>query len=178
MKHTTRILGGTLKFRVLEQPGEGTRPVSQKIRQAIFDTLGHDLSGLVVADLYAGSGALGFEALSCGATKVVFVERARIAAQGIIKASKEFGVDEEIQVITGSVENSFTVITGSNIIFFDPPYDACDMTLAAQAADSLAKDGVLVLSCSSRQKLPETLGNASIVKDRTYGSTKIAYYKS
>ena len=176
-QHTTRILGGALKFRTIKQPGEGTRPVAQKIRQAIFDTLGHDLSGLVVADLYAGSGALGFEALSLGAERVTFVERSAQVARMIEQSAKELGVDAQAHVLARPVESALAGLDTQDVIFFDPPYDACDMTIAAQAVAKLSADGVLVLSCSSRQKLPEQLTTASMVKSRVYGATQIAYYK-
>ncbi len=176
-QYTTRILGGALKFRIIKQPGEGTRPVAQKIRQAIFDTLGHDLSGLQVADLYAGSGALGFESLSLGADRVTFVERSAQAARMIQQSAKELGVDTEAHVVARSVEAALDQLDMQNIIFFDPPYDACDMTIAARAEEKLLPEGVLVVSCSSRQKLPQQLGTASMVKSRVYGATQIAYYK-
>lgn len=176
-QHTTRILGGCLKFRTIKQPGEGTRPVAQKIRQAIFDTLGHDLSGLQVADLYAGSGALGFEALSLGADRVTFVERSAQVVRMIEQSAKELGVDAQVHVVGRPVESALEQLDMQNIIFFDPPYDACDMTIAGRAEEKLAHDGVLVISCSSRQKLPDKLGTASMVKSRVYGAPQIAYYK-
>ncbi|MCC7543277.1 RsmD family RNA methyltransferase [bacterium] len=176
-QHTTRILGGTLKFRTIKQPGEGTRPVAQKIRQAIFDTLGHDLSGLRAADLYAGSGALGFEALSLGAERVTFVERSAQAVRLLEQSAHELGVDAQVHVAHRPVETELDRLEQQDIIFFDPPYDACDLTIAARAIEKLSDTGVLVLSCSSRQKLPEQLGAASMVKSRVYGATQIAYYK-
>jgi len=167
---------GDLKFRVLKQPGEGTRPITQKIRQAIFNTLGHDLAGLVVFDLYAGSGGLGFEALSLRADKVVFIEKSRAAAQLIIGAVSEFGLGERADVKIVPVEVALDVLGRAGVIFFDPPYESTDLQMAIRAAEHLEPGGVLVVSCSSRQKLPATLGASAQQKVRVYGSTQIGYY--
>jgi 16S rRNA (guanine966-N2)-methyltransferase len=175
---TTRITAGTLRYKVIRQPGEGTRPVSQKIRQAIMNVLGEDLSGLTVLDLYAGSGALGFEALSRGADSVVAVEKAHAAAKCLQANAAELGVQSEYKIAQEDVKAFLRHTEDSyDIIFFDPPYASFDAGLAELAADKLDEAGVLVISCSSREKLADILGSAHLVKTREYGDTQIAYYK-
>lgn len=177
--YSTRITAGTLRYRVIRQPGEGTRPISQKVRQAIMSVLGEELSGLAVLDLYAGSGALGFEALSRAAESVVAVEKAHAAAKCLQTNAAELGVQseykiaqEDVKTFLGHTEDSF------DIIFFDPPYASFDASIAELAASKLAEGGVLVISCSSREKLADILGPAKLVKTREYGETQIAYYKN
>jgi 16S rRNA (guanine966-N2)-methyltransferase len=176
---TTRITAGSLRYRVIRQPGEGTRPISQKVRQAIMSVLGEDLVGLTVLDLYAGSGALGFEALSRGADRVVAVEKAYAATKCLQANAVELGLraeykilQEDVRTFLGRDEDRY------NIIFFDPPYADFDAALAEQAASKLEEAGVLVISCSSREKLADILGPAKLVKTREYGDTQIAYYKN
>ena len=175
-QHTTRISAGIWRFRNLKQPDSLTRPVSQKVRAAIFDVIGHNLSDLSVLDLYAGSGALAFEAISRGAKSAVLVENRPMA--GIVISNNAKSLVASIKLKIQDVETYLDVNKSKfDIIFFDPPYARFSDQLAQAAADLLESNGVLVVSCSASQNLPEQLGAASMVKSRTYGDTKIAYYK-
>jgi 16S rRNA (guanine966-N2)-methyltransferase len=175
---TTRIMTGSLRYRVLKQPGEGTRPISQKVRQAIFSSLGNDMAGLMVLDLYAGSGALGIEALSLGARTVEAVESGRPALHALKSNATELELGDAYRICADRVEMFLKRTTSAyNVIFFDPPYADFSVETATLAADRLQPAGVLVISCSSREKLPDILGTASQAKTRTYGDTQIAYYK-
>lgn len=175
-QHTTRISAGAYRYRVIKQPGEKTRPVTQKIRAAIFDTIGHNLAGLDVADLYAGSGALGIEALSRGARSALFIEKRPLAAKLIEANGRELGLKLRVEILDvvswlKQQDQSF------DIIFFDPPYAQFEATIAEQAAQQLSPEGVMIISCGKREELPDNLGVASMAKLRIYGQTKIAYYK-
>lgn len=177
--YSTRITAGTLRYKVIRQPGEGTRPISQKVRQAIMSVLGEELSELTVLDLYAGSGALGFEALSRGAERVVAVEKAHAAAKCLQTNAAELGVQSEYKIAQEDAKAFLEHTEDSyDIIFFDPPYASFDTNIAELAAGKLAEDGVLVISCSSREELADILGPAKLVKTREYGETQIAYYKN
>jgi 16S rRNA (guanine966-N2)-methyltransferase len=177
--YTTRITAGTLRYKIIRQPGSGTRPVSQKVRQAIMSVLGDDLTGLAVLDLYAGSGALGFEALSRGAVRVLAVEKAHAAAKCLQANAAELGVQPEYKIVQEDVRTFLGRDEDSyDIIFFDPPYVDFDVSLAEQAASKLDAAGVFVVSCSSREKLADILGPAKLVKTREYGDTQIVYYKN
>lgn len=177
--YTTRITAGNLRYKIIRQPGEGTRPISQKVRQAIMSVLGEDLSGLKVLDLYAGSGALGFEALSRGAERLTSVERALMAGKCLQVNAQELGVTQKFNLVQESV--SLFLSRNSNkydIIFFDPPYAEFSLDICATSAKALADGGVLVVSCSSQEKLADILEPAKLVKTREYGDTQIAYYKN
>lgn len=176
-QHTTRVSAGEFRYRVLRQPGDKTRPVTQKIRAAMFDTIGHDLHGLHVVDLYAGSGALGIEALSRGASSALFIEKRPLAAKMIEGNGRELGLKLKVEIL--DVATWLKDQTQQfDIIFFDPPYAQFEVAIAAQATERLSADGVLVVSCGKREELPEELGVASMAKLRLYGQTKIAYYKT
>lgn len=177
-QHTTRISAGSLRYRVIKQPGEGTRPVAQKVRQAIFNVLGDDLAGLTVLDIFAGSGALGFEALSRGAGPITFVEKSAVASGLIRENARELQVESDIEVAARPAEQ-FLQAGGKSfdLIFLDPPYDLMTPELIQQTAQRLAQDGTLVVSCGAKFALPETVGGHHLVRQKFYGETQIGYYK-
>src|SRR5512138_118455 len=97
---TLRIVAGHLKGRRVRVPDDPTvRPTGDRVREALFNILGQDLSGFEVLELFAGSGALGFEALSRGARRVVFVEANPGIAAALRRTAEELGVDREARVI-------------------------------------------------------------------------------
>ncbi len=174
------IIAGNLRGKSINLPPESiTRPVSQKVRAAIFNTLVDRIAGAVVLDLYAGSGAMSFESISRGAqlvvcvdgnTKVVTVIKQNITLLSV-KASVEAVKQSAEKYLVSQIKERF------DIIFADPPYAKIDLGVLAQAMELLNKDGILVVSCSDRTKLPEVLGNAKILQTKIYGDTQIAYYK-
>jgi len=154
-----------------------TRPVMERTRHAIFQVLG-DLTGLNVLDLYAGSGALGLEALSLGANSATFVDTARIAIDAIKSNCSTLGITQKVIVINSKVEDFIKTNQSTyDIIFFDPPYADLDQRQLKLAANQLTLDGILVVSCSTKIELPDELSKASVVKLKRYGDTQIAYYK-
>src|SRR5260221_1874531 len=97
---TLRIVAGRLRGRRLSVPSDAAlRPTAERVREALFNILGQDLSGFDVLDLFAGSGALGFEALSRGAHRVVFVESNPRTAAALRRSAEDLGVDREAPVI-------------------------------------------------------------------------------
>src|SRR5262245_23110429 len=101
-----RIIAGRFRGRVLHVPDvTGLRPTGSKVREALFNILGQDLSGRSVLDLYAGTGALGFEAASRGASRVVFVEADRGLAQGLRRSADALGIAGAARVVVGRVED-------------------------------------------------------------------------
>ncbi len=99
-----RIIGGDLRRRRLaHQPGGGTRPMKDRVRETVFDLLGTSVRGATAIDLFAGTGALGFEALSRGASRAVFVERHFPTADAIRRSARELGVVDRCEVRSGDV---------------------------------------------------------------------------
>ena len=118
-----RIIGGAWKKSVLRFPAHADlRPTPDRVRETLFNWLGQDLSGQSCLDLFAGSGALGFEAASRGASRVVLVERDRVAA-GAMRANAERLAGTTLQVVTGEAS---MFLKGANerfdVVFLDPPF--------------------------------------------------------
>lgn len=117
-----RVIGGELRSRLLKSlPGLDTRPTPDRLREALFNILAPRIEGAVFADLYAGTGAVGIEALSRGARKALFVESSR-AALNVIRANlKSLGVEERAEVRQAKA----AALAGkfdADIVFVDPPY--------------------------------------------------------
>jgi len=175
-----RIVAGQHKGRRLRAPaGTGTRPTADRVREALFSILG-PVDGLQVLDLYAGSGALGLEALSRGAESATFVESARPALAAIranLDAAGEEG-DVAASEVIGWLRANADRALAFDLVFCDPPYDA-----AARVAQPLsellprvtAPQALIVIESSKRNPLVLDL---PLVDDRTYGDTKIAIHRA
>jgi 16S rRNA (guanine(966)-N(2))-methyltransferase RsmD len=179
----TRIIAGEFGGRRLVTPsGAGTRPTSERVREALFSTLATmiDLDGARVADLYAGSGAVGLEALSRGASRVLLVEadaRAARAARANIAALGAGAI-----LLATTVERAVATKPDHEFdaIFADPPYAVSDADLAAVLADLaahgwLAPGGVLVVERSSRSPEPGWPEGVTPDRGRRYGESTLWY---
>ncbi|MEI6241416.1 MAG: RsmD family RNA methyltransferase [Planctomycetia bacterium] len=99
-----RIIGGTMRGRRLEfSPDPRTRPMKDRVRETLFDLIGQRVKGAIALDLFAGSGAIGFEALSRGASRAVFVERHFPTADALRRSAKALGVADRVEVRSGDV---------------------------------------------------------------------------
>lgn len=176
----TRIIAGVAGGRrLLTPPGSGTRPTSDRVREAVFGRLEHldAIAGGHVVDLYAGSGALGLEAVSRGATSALLVESDRKAAATIDKNVRHLGL-AGVHVRAGTVE---AVVSGplsprADLVFIDPPYAVTDEALAEVLArlvehGSLAVDAILVVERSSRSAEPVWPAGIELIGPRRYGET-------
>ncbi len=122
-----RVIAGVYRSRALRAPdGLATRPTSDRLRETLFNVLSPRIEGAAFLDLYAGSGAVGIEALSRGSARVVFVEKAQ-AALAVLRANLEkLGIKAGVEVRQGSVSAFLcgAKCGGFDIVFLDPPYDA------------------------------------------------------
>jgi 16S rRNA (guanine966-N2)-methyltransferase len=185
----TRIVGGTVGGRRLAvPPGRDVRPTSDRTREALFDTLGTmlDLSGVRVLDLYAGSGAVGLEAVSRGAAYAVLVEADPRAASAARANAEALGIADRVQVIRDRVEHALLsphdaddVTDAYHLAFADPPYalsDAeVDRMLRLLASGWLAPDAVVVVERASRGAGPKWPSSLQPVKQRRYGEGTLWY---
>ncbi len=177
-------MAGHLKGRPIKMPKQtSTRPTSDRVREAMFSTLSTllDLEGTAVLDLYAGSGALGFEALSRGAEYLCAVERARVQLESIRASAADFGVD--VDLLSADVLSSFSRLPqrAFDVVFADPPYAdrSFDSIVDGLLTHCLVKEGSLfVFECDVLPEVnPRFENQVSLIKDKKYGSTLVQYYR-
>jgi len=178
-----RVIAGTLKGRRLKAPDwEGLRPTSDKLRETLFNILAPRIVGARVMDLYAGTGAIGIEALSRGASEVFFVEPDRRAQALIADNLAHCGVVTSYTIIrTGALRALESPDAPTpDIILLDPPYEASDSEVAAvleAAGNRLATGGVVVLEHARRKRAPETAGRLARSREVVSGSSALAFYE-
>ena len=173
-----RIISGNFRGRKIFAPGvRSTRPMTEKVRGALFDILG-PINDFNVLDAYAGSGALGFEAISRGAKRVIAIESGKRANINIKKTIDGLGVDFQYQLVPNTVESWLARSPKEtfDLIFFMPPYAIFDGELAQGAADLLNPDGLMVIEYS-RQQNPASIDSLDLVDTRDYGDQKLAFYR-
>ena len=176
-----RVIAGSLGGRRLKAPGgRTTRPTSDRVREALFAMLG-PLDGEPVLDLFAGTGALGIEALSRGAGKVVFVERDRAAARmlqdnltalGISPEAAELRRGDALAALRSARENG----EAYDLVFIDPPYGQARLwgpRLSAELPAVLAPQGRIVVESDRREPLEL---DAPVLTERRYGDTSITIH--
>ena len=174
-----RIIAGTLKGRILQVPPSGTRPTSERVREAIFSRLEH--MGVIedarVLDLYAGSGALGFEAISRGATSLTLVDS---SAAAIRTLKKNLPLVPEALVIGADALSAVSNrLSGSfDLVFVDPPYDVAsqDITELLKALLPLCSpDASIVVERSTRSPEVEIPEGLMCEDRRDWGETRVFF---
>ena len=170
-----RIVAGEFRGRRLTAPrGVLTRPTADRVREALFSMLG-DVTGARVLDLYAGSGALGIEALSRGAESAVFVERDPRAVAAIERNLESLGLRQ--QVVRQDAARFLTRTEGMfDLVFCDPPYDSASRLagpLTERLPDVTSEDARIVTESDKRSPLELPF---PLVTERTYGDTRIAIH--
>ncbi len=177
-----RVIAGALGGRRLVAPrGLRTRPTSDRVREAIFSTLG-DVTGERVLDLYAGSGALGIEALSRGAERAVFVERSSGALGALRQNLHELGLSRRSEVLATTVARALSLLKARqfSLILVDPPY--AELADAARALTTLAAsagafvDGARLVLEHAARDAPPALPGLTLERTRRYGDTAVTRY--
>jgi 16S rRNA (guanine(966)-N(2))-methyltransferase RsmD len=186
-----RITGGTFRSRPIGAPhGRSTRPTSDRVREALFGILtsAGAIESSRVLDLYAGTGALGLEALSRGAARATFVESAR-EALGVLRANiASLGVGGQSDVVAADLASArgrtAVVDRGPfDLVLADPPWamvdtgDVTDLLASLASSGTFAEGATVVLEHSSRTPHPAIDGICH-VQDRRYGDTTLAFYKT
>ena len=172
-----RIIAGAWRGRRIEAPaGASTRPTADRVRETLFSMLTSRLGSfeeLRVADLFAGSGALGLEALSRGAAHATFVDRDAKAAAAIRANAEKLGATERVRVLAGSAL-SLPRSDPFDVIFADPPYAAgsgSEAAAAVIAADWLAPGGILAIESARRD--PVRADGLDLLTERDVGAARI-----
>lgn len=176
-----RVVGGEHRGRRLRTPaGAATRPTADRVREALFSILG-DVGGLRVLDLYAGSGALGIEALSRGARSATLVDSSRRAAAIIGENLAAIGAGDEAEVVCRDtlawLRDAADRAAGFDLVFCDPPYDAAPRLarpLNRLLPRVVATDARIVTESATRNPLALDL---PLVDERSYGDTRIAIHR-
>lgn len=179
-----RVIGGDAKGRRLRVPkGRGLRPTAARVKEALFNILPHDLSGVRVLDLFAGTGNLSLEALSRGATGAILVDASRNAVEAIRENLRTLGFSERSEVWTASVLKSTRLLARRgerfDLIFLDPPYEKgwVEKILKAIAQEGLLRqEGVLVAEHSVREKVENHYGRLYLRDQRRYGTTLLSFF--
>jgi 16S rRNA (guanine(966)-N(2))-methyltransferase RsmD len=176
-----RIIAGELKGRRLESPDwPGLRPTSDRLRETLFNVIAARMAGARVVDAYAGTGAVGIEALSRGAAHVTFVERDARAIKLIERNLGRCGVRERYAIIRAGFADAEPRLRGEplDIIFLDPPYGAAELAEALVAASRLAGPGTLVIvEHARRDAAPAEAGGLVRIRDLTSGDSALAFYR-
>jgi 16S rRNA (guanine(966)-N(2))-methyltransferase RsmD len=180
-----RVIAGALKGRRLKAPTwEGLRPTSDKLRETLFNILAPRVVDARVLDVYAGTGALGIEALSRGAAEAVFIDGDRRAQTLIAENLAHCGVETGYTIVRSSAPRGFDALRldgqpSFDIVLLDPPYDEQpDAVIAVLEAVSnlLAPAGVLVLEHPRRRATPEVAGVLLLTREVTSGDSALTFY--
>ncbi|MFT4112926.1 16S rRNA (guanine(966)-N(2))-methyltransferase RsmD [Silvibacterium sp.] len=188
-----RIIAGTYRSRPLTAPrGMDTRPTSDRLRETLFNVLAPRIEGAIFVDLYAGSGAVGIEALSRGAAQTVFVEQAPPAVQAIRKNLSTLGISGGFTLETRSVAATLKRLTESgrqadivfaDIIFLDPPYadrDEYERTLAllgGACAGLLAAEAIVIAEHEKKHTLAESYGQLQKHRVLQQGDAALSFFR-
>ncbi|MDB5165649.1 MAG: putative Methyltransferase [Candidatus Saccharibacteria bacterium] len=176
-----RIISGEFGGRKIEGPdadNDRTHPMSERVRNALFNSVGSEIEGATVLDAFAGTGAIGFEALSRGAAHVTFIERDRIAQKIVTKNIDTLGVDDRSTLIRTTVSNWLETADSPkfDIIFADPPYHDSQFSTVSHLFSLLQLNGLMVLSHPGRGEAP-TRSGIVVVDNRSYGNASLTFYR-
>lgn len=174
-----RIIGGVARSRrLVGPPGQTTRPMTDRVREALFSSIAAWIPDGVVLDLYAGSGSIGLEALSRGATDVTFVERDPTALATLNTNVAAIGLGG--RVVAGDVDHFLERTQGPvDVVFVDPPYAVALPSLLetmTKLSPLLADDGIAVVHRRSGEEAPESVSDLVLIAERKYGSAVLWRY--
>jgi 16S rRNA (guanine(966)-N(2))-methyltransferase RsmD len=177
-----RIIAGEFRGRRIEAPpGLTTRPMLDRVREALFSTLQRRLPDAVVLDLFAGSGSLGLEALSRGARQVRFVERGAQALVALRKNVERLDARSRVEILVADALKATSWLPAADVVFLDPPYELIEESrarvlgaLSTLVAKHLASDGIVVLHVSRGALAAEELAPAR-ARVRRYGTNDLWY---
>lgn len=184
-----RVIAGSLRRRNLEAPrGMDTRPTSDRLRETLFNVLAPRIEEAVFLDLYAGSGAVGIEALSRGAARVVFVERAPTALKVLRSNLEMLGLSSGCRVETGSVTAYLRRERAEegarfDVVFLDPPYEAAGEyeavlgLLGGGSARLLQRDAVVIAEHWRKEMLAESYGALERTRLLEQGDAALSFYR-
>ena len=178
-----RIVAGSLRGRkLLPIKGSAIRPTTDRVREAVFNILGRDLSAVRVLDLFAGTGAMGIEALSRGAGSAVFVDSRRDSLALVRKNLERLGLLERSRVIRWDIARSLHCLRGDTsgiaLVFMDPPYRQnliAPALLHLAASSALSPGARIVIEHAASEPLPRQMTGYTLADQRKYGKTFVSF---
>lgn len=186
-----RVIAGTLRRRMLEAPaGLATRPTSDRLRETLFNVLAPRMEGARFLDLYAGSGAVGIEAVSRGARQAVLVERAAPALKVLRGNLEKLGLRGEVRVeavgVAAFLRRGRPQISALqfDVVFLDPPYEAADEyaqalgLLGGEANELLAENAMVIAEHRRKEKLADRYGMLARTRLLEQGDAALSFYKA
>ncbi len=183
-----RIVGGSHRGRrLLAPPGDTVRPTSDRAREALFNILSHgrfaaggiSFAGAAVLDAFAGTGALGLEALSRGAAEAVFIEQDREALTILRRNVEALGEDARARILPGDATHPPRASSRCVVAFLDPPYQsglAVPALEALETAGWLAPEALVVIETAAREELAPPAG-FSLIDERVYGAARLLFLR-
>ena len=176
-----RIIAGALKGRRIDAPNwPGLRPTSDRLRETLFNVLAPHIEGARFLDAYAGTGAVGIEALSRGASHVTFVERDPRAARLIEQNLARCGVKDRYAIIRAGFAGADLAAAGPfHILFLDPPYGAAHLIQAIELAAPLVTPGaLLVIEHARRDQAPDQGAGLTRSRAMLSGDSALSFYQT
>ena len=181
-----RVVSGKAKRILLESlKGIDTRPTSDRVKEAVFSILSNRIYGCSFLDLYSGTGQMGIEALSRGASNAVFIDNSRACTGIITRNLARTHLEENARIITSKVISGIKSLpSGSkfDIIYIDPPYisaikDFEEIAGAVSQTDLLKSDGIILLEHNSKDLPAEFVINLKLKRSCKYGSVMVSFYE-
>ncbi len=174
---SVRIIGGRWKGRRISVSREGVRPTGDRVRETLFNWLAPYIRGLRCLDLFAGSGALGIEALSRGAGRAVFAEKSRPIAAALTRTLAELGADNAKVHCTDAMSLLESVSESFDLVFLDPPFDGPslqDLCTLLENSGALAESALIYMESDKRSAPPQLPPNWRPEKEKTAGNVRYA----
>lgn len=177
-----RIVAGKYGSRPLKSPKtDATRPTQDKIKGAIFSSLGNTFSQGNFLDCYSGTGNMGLEAISRGMDHATLIDNNKMAIQIIKENAKNLGCMDQVRIVCANVFQALERLDKKyDIIYIDPPYKKqqnIKLIEKLEACDLVNEDGIIVIESLQEEIWPEKIASYSKYKEKTYGITRISYYR-
>lgn len=183
-----RITGGTLRGRNLKAPeGLSTRPTTDRVREALFNILAHHdwgelgdpLDGAIVLDAFAGTGALGLEALSRGAARAFFFEKDRKALSVLRENITSLKLEKQTTILPLDVTKPPKTKEAASLLFLDPPYKKglIPRAIVGLAAQGWVADRAMLITETAKNEKPEMPETCALLLEKTYSDTTICFWK-
>lgn len=181
-----RVIAGKAKGRALKAvPGQGTRPTTDKVKEAIFSMIGPYFDGGQALDLFAGTGGLGIEAWSRGVDHVIFIDKEKISIDTIRQNVAAVGAAEHIEIYRNDASRAMKALAKRgmqfHLIFLDPPYRMDDMDewlIQMLDLQLIHSDAVIVVEHDAKVTYPEQISSLFQVRTTQYGDIAVTIYRN